>query len=290
MAIVRRTSTTTYMSASDQAAHLKVYSAQETVTKYAALDTLSACEQALFDTYLRPGMAILDLGVGAGRTTPYLSAIASRYVGVDYSEEMIRACRNKFPHLQFNVADAADLSQFADASFDAVVFSYNGIDCLALDKRESCLRECHRVLKAGGVCIFSTHNPRSLFLAWRWDRERLRRMASRVSRGKGVLFNLTLAALTCARVTLAFTKSFWKAIPRAWRRLPTATFWRGEGPVVDPSYGGLVYYCAIPACVTAETTRAGFRLLKSLPEDYPATGYQYSTRWYYYAFSKDGGK
>jgi len=74
------------MSARDQAAHLKVYSAPEIVAQWAAMDSLTACEQLLFDTYLRPGMAILDLGVGGGRTTPYLSAIASRYVGVDYSE------------------------------------------------------------------------------------------------------------------------------------------------------------------------------------------------------------
>ena len=275
------------MSASDQAAHLKVYNTPEIVARYAAMDSLSACEQVLFDTYLRPGATILDLGVGAGRTTPHLSAIASRYVGVDYSEEMIRACRTRFPHLQFNVADAADLSQFADASFDAVVFSYNGLDCLPHEKREDCLRECHRVLKTGGVYIFSTHNPRGLFLDWRWDRERLRRLANRVSKGEGVLFHLTLAALTCARVTLAVGRSFVKAIPRARWRLPTAAFWRGEGYVVDPSYGGLKYYCETPACVVAELTRASFELLQVLPENYPGKGYEYSTRWYYYAFSKD---
>src|SRR5690349_13654780 len=199
------------MSASDQAAHLKVYTTPEIVARYAAMDSLSTCEQVLFDTYLRQGMAILDLGVGAGRTTPRLSSIASHYVGVDYSEEMIRTCRRKFPHLQFFIADAADLSQFADASFDAVVFSYNGLDCL---------RECHRALKPGGVYIFSTHNPRGLFLDWRWDRERLRLLANRISKGEGILFHLTLAALTCARVTLAVARSFVKAIPRARWRLP----------------------------------------------------------------------
>lgn len=275
------------MSATDQAAHLKVYSTPEIVAHYAAMDSLSACEQFLFDTYLRPGMAILDLGVGAGRTAPHLSAIGSRYVGVDYSEEMVRTCRSRFPHLQFNVADASDLSQFADASFDAVVFSYNGLDCLPHEKRQNCLRECHRLLKAGGLYIFSTHNPRGLFLDWRWDRERLRRLANRASKGEGVLFHLTLAALTCARVTLAVGRSFVKAIPRARWRLPTAAFWRGQGYVVDPSYGGLKYYCEIPACAVAELTRSGFRLLQMLPENYLEKGYEYSTRWYYYAFSKD---
>src|SRR5579871_834759 len=109
------------MSARDQTAHLKVYTTPEIVARYAGMDSLSACEQRLFDTYLHPGQTVLDLGVGGGRTTPYLSRQASHYVGVDYSEEMIDACRSKFPHLQFNVADASGLSQFADASFDSVV-------------------------------------------------------------------------------------------------------------------------------------------------------------------------
>ncbi|HWI66980.1 MAG TPA: class I SAM-dependent methyltransferase [Nitrospiraceae bacterium] len=276
------------MSARDQAAHLKVYSEPEIVAQWAAMDSLTACEQLLFDTYLHPGMAILDVGVGGGRTTPYLSAIASRYVGVDYSEEMIRACRSKFPHLRFNVADASDLSQFADASFDSIVFSFNGLDCLApYENRENCLRECHRVLKAGGVYIFSTHNPRSLFLNWQWDRDHLRRLANRAAEGGGVLFHLTLAALTCGRVALSIVRSLAKAIPRAGRRLPTAAFWRGEGYIVDPSYGGMLMYSGIPACVIAELTRLDFRLLQVLPDNYPGRVYQYSTRWYYYAFSKD---
>lgn len=274
------------MSPLDQAAHLKVYSAPEIVAQYAGMKTLSACEQLLFDTHLRAGMDILDLGVGAGRTTPSLSAIASRYVGIDYSEEMVRACRSKFPQLQFNVADASDLSQFADTSFDSVVFSYNGLDCLPRDKREKCLRECYRVLKRGGIYILSSHNPRSLFLEWQWDRDRLRRLASKVAQS-GALFNLTLAALTCARVTLSVVRSFAKAIPRSRRRLPSAAFWRGEGYIKDTLDGDLVYYCGIPPRVAAEFSRAGFRLLQQLPENYPGKDCEYSTRWYYYAFSKD---
>ena len=42
-----------------------------------------------------------------------------------------------FPGLQFEAADAADLSLFADASFDAVVFSFNGIDYLAPNENDA---------------------------------------------------------------------------------------------------------------------------------------------------------
>ena len=275
------------MSASDQAAHLRLYSTPEVVTQWASMDSVTACEQHVFDKYLHPGMAILDLGVGGGRTTPYLSAIATLYVGVDYSEEMILACRSKFPQLEFKLADAADLSQFTDASFDAVIFSFNGLDCLApYGKRENCLRECHRVLKRGGVCIFSTHNPRSLFIDWQWDRERLRRLASKVAR-QGLLFDLSLAVLTSGRVAISVVRSCAKAISRARRRLPSSAFWRGAGYIVDPSTYGARMYCGIPDCVVSEVTRCGFQLLQVVPENYPGRAYEYSTRWYYYTASKD---
>jgi len=275
------------MSASDQAAHLKLYNTPEVAAQYARMDSLSACEQHLFENYLHPEVSILDLGVGGGRTTPYLSAIASRYVGVDYSEEMILACRSRFPDLEFKVADAADLSQFPDSSFDAVIFSFNGLDCLApYEKREACLRECHRVLKRGGIYIFSTHNPRSLFLDWQWDRDRLRTLAGKVA-SQGLLFDLTLAALTSGRVALSVVRSGAKAIPRARRRVPSSAFWRGAGYVVDPSTYGARMYCGIPDCVVSEVTRIGFKLLQVVPENYPGRPYEYSTRWYYYAASKD---
>jgi SAM-dependent methyltransferase len=276
------------MSKNDQEVNRLIYARPEVAAVYAAMAGLTPCERLLFDTYLRPGMAILDLGVGGGRTTPYLSRIASHYVGVDYSEEMVHVCKSKFPDMQFEVADAADLSRFADASFDAVVFSFNGLDCLAPDeKRHRCLQECNRVLKKRGPFIFSAHNPRSLFLDWHWDRQRMRRLANKLARGMKSLFYLVLGALTGARVGLALVRSFVRAIPRACRRLPTKAFWQAEGYLVDPTHGGLVIHCGVPARIITELTKFHFRLFQVLPENYPHKGHEFCTRWYYYAFSKD---
>ena len=96
-----------------------VYNKAEVAEYYAAVNYLTPCEQLLFDAYLRPGMAIVDLGVGGGRTTAHLSSIASRYVGVDYASEMIASCRKKFPQLEFDLANAADLSKLTSSTFDA---------------------------------------------------------------------------------------------------------------------------------------------------------------------------
>src|SRR5580693_1097552 len=98
-------------------ANILAYNAPAVAEYYATLNYLTPCERFLFEQYLYSGMAILDLGVGGGRTTPYLSSIAGRYVGVDYAPEMIAACRKKFPRLEFEVANAADLSRFASACF-----------------------------------------------------------------------------------------------------------------------------------------------------------------------------
>ena len=190
-------------------ANLRVYSAPEVVAHFAGLSYLTSCERLLFETYLKPGTAILDLGVGGGRTTSYLSQLASYYVGVDYSEQMIGVCRNKFPQVQFEVADAADLSRFENGSFDAVVFAFNGLDYLAPERRhQECLQECHRLLKPGGVFIFSSHNPRAVFLAWEWDRERLRRLAAKAASEGGAVFRLLLAGLTFARIGLGLPSWF----------------------------------------------------------------------------------
>jgi len=272
----------------NQETNLAIYAKPEIAEIYAGMTFLAASEQALFEKYLRPQLSILDLGVGGGRTTPSLSHLASYYVGVDYSEAMVQACRRKFPDLRFEVRDAADLSSFADSSFDAVVFSYNGLDYLAPDcKRHDCLRECYRVLRDEGILIFSSHNPRSLFLGLGWDQQRLNTLANKLMGGVPPLSYVARAALTCVRAGWGLLRSGARAIPRASRRLPKRTFWRGEGYLIDPSHGGLLTHCGVPARVVEELASFRFKLLQILPEDYPRKGGLYSTRWYYYAFSKN---
>lgn len=101
---------------------------------------------------------ILDLGVGAGRTVPLLRAISRDYTALDYTPALVDACTQRYPDARVLHGDARDLSRFADASFQLVVFSFNGIDSVNADDRITILGEVRRVLRRGGVFLFSAHN------------------------------------------------------------------------------------------------------------------------------------
>ncbi|MDP3758997.1 MAG: methyltransferase domain-containing protein [Ramlibacter sp.] len=104
------------------------------------------------------GKPILDIGVGAGRTIPLLRTISPDYVGIDYTPEMVAACRARHPDARIEHMDARDLSRFEDDHFALAVFSFNGIDAVHMDDRGRVLREVHRVLQHGGLFIVSAHN------------------------------------------------------------------------------------------------------------------------------------
>jgi ubiquinone/menaquinone biosynthesis C-methylase UbiE len=276
------------MPVQDEAVNLRTYRVPEVASHYAALNYLTPCEQSLFRTYVKPGMAVLDLGVGGGRTTSYLSRVASRYVGVDYSEVMIRACRRKFPNLDFVLADASDLSAFEDASFDAIVFSFNGLDCVAPDeKRLRCLRECWRVLRPTGVLVFSSHNPRSILVRADWDRGRVRAFARRFVSPRSAFFPLVVSLLTVAKAIQAFMRAATGSTSRMMRRVPSPAFWRGEGDLYDPVDGGLTVHYAMPHRVVAELTEFDFQLVNFMGDDYPRVSRLLLTDWYYYVFAKN---
>jgi SAM-dependent methyltransferase len=271
--------------------NLQIYNAPDVTAHYAALDYLSACERVLFETYIQQGSAILDLGVGGGRTTPYLAQRAARYVGVDSAPAMVAACRAKYPELEFKVMDAADLSEFPDGSFDAVVFAFNGIDfVLPESARRQCFAHIRRVLKPGGRLIFSSHNARAILARPSWNRERLRVMARRVSAGSEALATLIFAVLTAARALVAVAQAFAATLTRSFRLLPRRMFWRGEGELLDSAHGGLYTHYCTPGSAIAEVSAAHLKCDRVLGNEYPRTSHPLTTDWYYYVFVKPVAK
>jgi SAM-dependent methyltransferase len=140
--------------------NLRTMRSAEAVAHYSRSTGLAPHERAALEAVapLARGKAILDIGVGAGRTVPALLAISPDYLGLDYSREMVEACRVKFPRQRFMHADARSMETIADGSIQLAVFSCNGLCMVGHEDRLRIVREAYRVLAPGGCFVFTTYN------------------------------------------------------------------------------------------------------------------------------------
>ena len=134
---------------------------------YTKKTELFPIEEKLFHEHLSNPQRILDIGCGTGRTTTYLNLMGHHVTGIDIAKLMIEKARSIHPDIDYRVMDATNL-EFEDRSFDAALFSFNGLDCLyPVSKRTEALKEVHRVLRNGGVFIYSSHDIDAVRLTWR---------------------------------------------------------------------------------------------------------------------------
>jgi SAM-dependent methyltransferase len=103
---------------------------------------------------IEPGMAVLDIGSGAGVDTLVAALLVGpggKAVGIDITPEMVARARAnlelmKLTHVAFHQGSAEQLG-FPSGGFDAVIS--NGALNLVVDKRKASA-EIFRVLKPGG--------------------------------------------------------------------------------------------------------------------------------------------
>jgi SAM-dependent methyltransferase len=140
----------------------------DVVVTLGALRGLQPPEQAVMDklgAWLE-GKRMLDVAVGAGRTTPYFAPIVGSYLGTDFSAPVLQGARSsvgdEFGNVSLAVEDMRDLSRYEPGSFDFVLCSFNGLDCISHEERLIVLTEFRRVCEASGAICFSSHNLGSL--------------------------------------------------------------------------------------------------------------------------------
>jgi len=192
------------------------------------------------------GRDVLDIGVGAGRTTHYLVPLARRYEAIDYSPVMVAAAKAAIPAASVREADFRDLGMFAAESFDFVLASDNVIDVFSHEDRMRAIGEAARVLRPGGLFVFSAHNLR------------YRRAFS----GPRIEWSSNPASLaaSCAK----FALGWWNHL-RVGRMRTVA---KEYALLNDPGhfYACLHYYCARPT-VAAQLGERGFRLIDTFDRD-----------------------
>lgn len=139
-------------------------------------------ERHVFEQYVSKNAEILDVGCGTGRTSFALFDLGYENLSAcDISPHMIaearqRATQKNYP-IDFSTEDARKFGH-ADASFDIVFFSYNGVMTVpGFKARLKVFTEARRILRPGGKFIFSTyrrdmhkkHEPFWAAEAKRWE-------------------------------------------------------------------------------------------------------------------------
>jgi ubiquinone/menaquinone biosynthesis C-methylase UbiE len=190
----------------------RVYESDDVVAFYTEQSSLQKPEATILNEFRNrlTQMRMLDIGVGAGRTTTHFAVLTKEYLGIDYSNKMIDACREKFQNypqkISFLTSDARTMKFFKDNSFDFVLFSFNGIDYMDHEERLNTLREIHRIIKTGGYFCFSTHNLSFL----------LKKCSIQLSKHPTILASRIFGVL---QMRLLNKKEAWKAIRNSSRNV-----------------------------------------------------------------------
>jgi ubiquinone/menaquinone biosynthesis C-methylase UbiE len=143
------------------AANLAYYESQDAVNTYSFYRFLPE-EEVLIPKYFKVGDSVLDLACGMGRTTRLLHEMGMHVRGVDRSENFVKLTNQRFPYLDIRLGSYDDIQE-EDSSFTNILIALNGIDyAFPETQRVKTLKECARVLKPGGILIYSSHNLKSL--------------------------------------------------------------------------------------------------------------------------------
>ena len=100
------------------------------------------------------GRDVLEAGPGEGYGADLIAQVARSVVGVDYDQQAVEHIRAKYPLVQMQLGNLAELP-LADASVDVVV-NFQVIEHLW--DQPQLVAECARVLRPGGALLMSTPN------------------------------------------------------------------------------------------------------------------------------------
>jgi len=98
---------------------------------------------------------VWDFGCGPGQTTKYLKDLGIEISGLDLSEKIIEQAKATHPEIHFRKGNILEL-EFENESIAGVVTFY-AIVHFTEEQVEIAFREVFRVLKPGGIFLFTYH-------------------------------------------------------------------------------------------------------------------------------------
>jgi len=136
-------------------------------------------EEIVFRKVFLPEDRILELGCGTGRIAIGLAELGYTHImGIDLAREMVKEARriNQVLELSacFQTGDATKL-KFDDKLLDGAIFGFNGLMQIpGREQRRRALSEIHRVVRPGGLLVFTTHDRRNPKHREFWEAEKAR--------------------------------------------------------------------------------------------------------------------
>jgi ubiquinone/menaquinone biosynthesis C-methylase UbiE len=103
--------------------------------------------------YVKPGETLLDLGIGTGLASIKFSKIGLKVYGLDYSEEMLNACRSK------SFAEELKLHNLKEDKLPYNNDSFDHVICCGvlhfLTNLDNIFSEVERIMKEVGIFAFT---------------------------------------------------------------------------------------------------------------------------------------
>jgi SAM-dependent methyltransferase len=147
------------------------------------------------------GKHVLDAACGPGLYAAELVRRGARVTGFDHSPRMVEISRARVPDAEFRVHDLADPIDWlpdgcADLALCALAIEY-------VDDRVAALSELRRVLRPGGVLVFSRQHPTGDWLRHGGSYFDVRVIQETWSRGWQVRYWLAPLETTCEEIHAA---------------------------------------------------------------------------------------
>ncbi len=106
--------------------------------------------------------AILDFGCGCGRVLRHWARLEGPELhGADYNPALVRWCQANLPFAQLTVNGLHPPLHYPDARFD-LIYALSVFTHLTEDQHHAWMKEIRRVLRPGGLLLFTTHGDAHL--------------------------------------------------------------------------------------------------------------------------------
>ena len=108
--------------------------------------------------------SIVDVGCGVGVDAEYMKSKNFDVIGIDFSKEMLKIAKQRFPQVKFRLHDFRKLN-FKSDSFNGILASFSLIHIQKKDIPRT-LKRFSKLLKIGGIIYlsFQAGRPREIFV------------------------------------------------------------------------------------------------------------------------------